>query len=289
MKNRIFMLLLVCNFIAKTEKTFSQSYLSLFGDTSTSWDFLPFIYCDFAISEIANVQGDTILGTKSYKIISGFSGYLREDTMQGKAWFYDTTYNSEYLVMNLSLSVGDSFIFYNQDDIPTSIGVDSVFYANGKKHVRLNAWVMMCNRKEKIFFLEGSGTNAGLNYQRDTYENEAQSYMLCHNKNGVKVAGNVSFEDTCFVYGVGMNQYSADISSIKIFPNPCTEEFSIESKNVSLDNCMLSIYTVLGGLIFSRQLTEERTTINVSNFKSGLYFVVISDSMSIHRKRLIKL
>jgi len=63
---------------------------------------------------------------------------------------------------------------------------------------------------------------------------------------------------------------------IKLWPNPVTENnFNLEIlKN---DGLMMRIFDIRPALLYQEFLTSEQNTIDVSFFKSGLYFVVISD------------
>ena len=118
---------------ATTKNSFCQNYQSLFGDTSTTWEIIPHGYCDFICSQTIIVSGDTTISANNYKIISGLPGFVREDTGQGKAWFYDTNNNTEYLVMDLGLNLGDTFNIYDYFNIANSFIVDSVYYESSKK------------------------------------------------------------------------------------------------------------------------------------------------------------
>ena len=156
-----------------------------------------------------------------------------------------------------------------------------------KKHVRLNAWTIMCSLDEKITFIEGSGTTASFGYQRD-FNGSVSSYMLCQHKNGVKVIGNFLFMDTCYVCTVGIPEYNSDANSVKIFPNPTLNEFNIEMKNTPINNYFLTIYNVLGEKIISQKLIERFTTINVSELQCGVYNIEIGNNFSNNHKKLIR-
>lgn len=288
MKNKIYLLALICSIIAVTEKTFSQTYLSLFGDTSTTWDIILHGYCDAVCSQTIVVNGDTTINANTYKVISGLPGFVREDNIQGKAWFYSTNNNTEYLVMDLSLKLGDTFNLYNWSNDPNPFVVDSVYYVSSKKHVRLNAWTSICSMNEKITFIEGSGTTASLFYQRDLHGNFVTSYMLCQHKNGLKVAGNILFSDSCYICSVGTQEYNSDINSVKIFPNPAIDILSIETRANSLSNFNLTIYNVFGEHVISQPIKSILTDINISNLHRGVYIVKVGDSASNKLQMLLK-
>lgn len=288
MKNKIYILILICFITAATKRSFSQNYLSLFGDTSTTWDIIPHGYCDAVVSETIMVDGDTTIGANTYKVISGLKGFIREDTTQGKAWFYDSYNNTEYLVMDLSLNLGDTFNLYNFSNVANPFLVDSVFYVSSKKHVRLNAWTSICGSEEKITFIEGSGTTASFIYHRVLFGSWVYSYMLCQHKNGVKVAGNNLFMDTCYVYSVGIEEYNSDLIAVKVFPNPTFDELTIETINSSSKNLQFSLFNLLGEKIIFQELANKLSTIDVSSLQKGVFFVVVSDGNSNYIQKVIK-
>jgi len=82
---------------------------------STSW-YIKHEIWDGALIEHLYL-GDTVTkNSKSYHEVvledgtfQGIAGYFREDPSAGKAWFWGIEDASEYLIMDLSLSVGDSF------------------------------------------------------------------------------------------------------------------------------------------------------------------------------------
>lgn len=288
MKFKIFLLTLICILTIKTNKSSAQNYLSLFGNNSTSWDIVFHGYCDAVCSQTITVTGDTTINTVTYKVISGLPGFVREDTVQGKAWFFDTLYNTEYLVMDLGLNPGDNFIIYNYLNIANPMTVDSVYYVNSKKHVRLNAWTTMCALNEKITFIEGSGTTASFHYQRDMNGNYVSSSLLCHHKDGVKVSGNILFNDLCYECSVGISENVLNSIKVNLFPNPANERLTIEIKDFISSNLTLTIYNILGDKVYSLPLAEALTTINISNLNRGIYYTVVSDNNSDRHLKFIK-
>lgn len=280
MTNKIYLLTLVCLLTAKTDKVCAQNYLSLFGDSSTTWDVVLHGFCDAVCSQTITVTGDTTINSDTYKVISGLPGFVREDTVLGKAWFYDTYYDTEFLVMDLGLSLGDSFMIYNYFNEVELFSVDSVYYVSNKKHIRLTAWTDICSLTEKITFIEGSGTTASFAYQRGLNGNSVSSSMLCHHKNGVKVSGNILFNDICYECSVGIGENDETAVDVSIFPNPTYDNLTIKVKGLIWGNLNLTIYDLVGNVIHSQSLTGSMTTINVSDLSTGIYFAVVGSGNS---------
>lgn len=268
-KSKIFLIVL----IAIANHSFAQSYESIFGTESTEWNVILFGACDYIVSHSVLANGDTTIEQNNYKIIEGLGGFLREDTVLGKVWFYNEHLEKEYLVMNLDLNLKDTFDIYNWSGEAIHFTVDSVYYRNDLKHIRINASTIMCSFEERITFIEGSGTTASFNYQGELNGNSVDSYMLCHHKNGEKVAGNILFNDTCSVYGVGIEDKITNQESIKIFPNPASDIIEFDLGNIDFDIISVKIYNALGKPVMKDNIRIGQNQINTSKLDEGIYFI----------------
>lgn len=90
--------------------------------------------------------------------------------------------------------------------------------------------------------------------------------------------------------GVGSN--TNEITSLSIYPNP-SKGFLIVAANNLKDGAAnhYSIYDVTGRLMLEKQLqnaTSFSETIDISEFKSGLYFVEVSSGNSVSRRKIVK-
>ena len=72
-----------------------------------------------------------------------------------------------------------------------------------------------------------------------------------------------------------------------ISPNPAKNKLSIKLTSAS-ENLKLEVFDVLGKLIYKGEITELESSINVSNWKSGVYLVRVSNDKSTQTKRFIK-
>jgi beta-glucanase (GH16 family) len=78
----------------------------------------------------------------------------------------------------------------------------------------------------------------------------------------------------------------SNFSKIKLFPNPVTNELTINSKeNI---NTTAEIYSLLGQKLYSCVLKEENTNIDVSNFQNGIYLVLIISEKGIDTYKVLK-
>ena len=77
-------------------------------------------------------------------------------------------------------------------------------------------------------------------------------------------------------------------SSIKVYPNPAKENFTIELSN--LNSSKVEIFNLIGKLIFTKEVNEKKIQINNYNrFKLGVYFVKVTtkNNNKVYRKKLI--
>jgi hypothetical protein len=70
----------------------------------------------------------------------------------------------------------------------------------------------------------------------------------------------------------GINE-ATNAGGVKLFPNPAENVFAIQVKKY--DNAMVRIFDVTGNEIYNAALNEMNTTVDVSNYASGLYLVKV--------------
>ncbi len=64
--------------------------------------------------------------------------------------------------------------------------------------------------------------------------------------------------------------------SFSVFPNPATDQFIIKNKNQA--NSSFSIYNSVGQKILEEKITSEEQVVNVSQFNSGVYFIIVKEN-----------
>ncbi|HTA83072.1 MAG TPA: T9SS type A sorting domain-containing protein [Bacteroidia bacterium] len=74
---------------------------------------------------------------------------------------------------------------------------------------------------------------------------------------------------------VGINEI-VDNNNTVSFPNPATSELTIKTE--SLEKGVVKVYDIAGQLIEMDELTNNKTVINTSEYKNGMYFYTLSDS-----------
>lgn len=86
---------------------------------------------------------------------------------------------------------------------------------------------------------------------------------------------------------LGINQVSLDNISIKVFPNPASNEINIQN-NTNDTAASIEIYAVNGAKIKSVTTTQSLTTISVSDLQSGVYFVKVTANDGVSNLKFIK-
>lgn len=254
-------------------------FSSIFGNTTTSWEIL-IGACDSWCSYTASTAGDTTISANTYKIVdNSYLGqiFLREDTTQGKVWYYDETDNNEYLLMDLNLVVGDTFgIFNNSNAQMEYFPVDSVYYFNNKKHIRLVNFTDGCFYSDiQVTFIEGVGTNTGLSYESQLYKITG---IICYTRNTTTshLYDNPYYPtyfpvDSC-EYCVTSTKELSTKTKYTIFPNPFIHEINISSDEYLIE---YELYDVLGKLIRTEKTNEYLYSIDTRDLEAGVYILVL--------------
>lgn len=264
---------------------FSQPYLSALNDSTSQWNIVIDGYCDATCTSEFTHESDTIINGNNYSVLKAGANqfiFVREDTTLGKMWYYENQYfQTEYLIMDLSLGLGDTFNIYT-DTNPSPYIVDSVFTFNSRKHVRLSAVLSICSPELKIEFIEGVGTNAGLAYQGKG--NYTPDMLVCYKEDTTVIFQNVMFPNTCFICFVGLEEHKFDF---EVIPNPVEEEIKINF--IHEEFAKIEITDIRGRLIYSYHGLLKEHSISGSHLEQGQYILkVATEDGKFNSKKFIK-
>lgn len=286
MRHYLLLIFLVCSTSIKAQ------FSPIVKTDSVSWTLKHEVW-DRATIESLYLKGSITLNSKIYYSayikdntagFNGLVGYFREDASTGKAWFLGINDTSEYLIMDLSLKVGDSILvkLYGKD-----------------KYAHINEVTIEHNRKvlitdyhlgggfisENLKFIEGIGPNASLLYQLEqTTASKIDTkfgFLVCkaHNNNNLVYAWDP------INLGCG-NLWDNIISAIYkkdilIYPNPTSKMLKIASE----ENLDVSIFDKMGRLV----LTTDKKEIDISDLSDGIYIVRLNyDGKVIKTVEIIK-
>lgn len=277
---------LLLTFLYLSFSTFSlaQSYTSIFGNESTTWK-IPFCNLDqFIITEqISNSEithnsnvykkiGTSYAGGVDYSLNSmNGNGWARENTNEGKAWFVGTIETLggldtvEYLVMDLSLEIGDDFLVYESFGETDLAVVDSIYFNSGFKYVRTT--YQHWNSDEKLTFIEGVGTNYGLSYMHNVYN--LCNCLLSSNQDLLPVYSNNNCLPTA-------DHSEEEIKALTLYPNPAVNSISIS--HIS-NNGTYKILSVLGEEVKQTYFEGKNIQIDISDLRPNIYFIEIDNQI----------
>ena len=304
---------------------FAQPYRSYFGNEYTKWSVLAEIIDAVYTIECASRPDATIViddvtyykfaiidmwpDTWSKNVNDSYFDeyfieskcYLREEQTTGRLYVRTSSDTEEFIVSDMSLQVGDSIRLYVYEDMPFlefDLGtvvyndgipyavVDSVYYADGLKHIHTSAkFEAVGSRYPNLEFIEGIGSNLTpiLNYR---YYSESAWWgmynnILCYENETYwkhfPVFGSI---DICVVVPTGINDIKQ--AEIKVYPSPAEKYIYVDSDSWNKSDIIIT--NILGQVVKDISFEGTRTSIDVADLKSGIYFVKSGDSVVIFVK-----
>jgi hypothetical protein len=293
---------------------FAQPYRSYFGNEYTKWSvFSAVIDADYTMECASRPDATIVLDSVTYYKLAVFkimfpdtwsinvndsyfdryflasNHYLREDQTTGRLYLRTSSDTEEFIVSDMSLKVGDSIRVYDRDDdplpffreclvynddIPYAV-VDSVYYADGLKHIHTSAMFEAPGDYMNLEFIEGIGSNITpiLNYYHSPWG--MYNAILCY-ENETYWKHFFGIIDTCFwVPTAGINDIKQ--AEIKVYPSPAEKYIYVDSD--SRNKYEIIITNILGQVVKDISFEGTRTSIDVADLKSGIYFVKSGDSV----------
>ena len=83
----------------------------------------------------------------------------------------------------------------------------------------------------------------------------------------------------------GINDLNNFVQEICIYPNPASEQLTLEMGNI--ENCRLQIIDITGRSLQQYMIRSDKTVIPLTQFKSGVYFFVIDNGISRKTNKVI--
>jgi len=192
------------------------------------------------------------------------AGKFREDLNTGQLW-YENLYNAERLLMDMSLSVGDTFEVY-MNEWST---VEDVYYRDGRKIIQFDWYSTMW--KENLLFIEGVGRNIGflygdyLFYTSCKYDNDQLVYV---NQNTLFIG--------CFLDPTNVDENIAKKEAFSITQLSGSKQLRITGVNAFNKPIHLKVVNILGNKTFEYTLSNDPDSVDLGHLKNGLYVLVFS-------------
>jgi Secretion system C-terminal sorting domain len=76
-------------------------------------------------------------------------------------------------------------------------------------------------------------------------------------------------------------------SGFNLFPNPASDNITLNFQNSSKNNTFVNIYNVVGELIHSEQLQQDQQKINVADLCNGIYMVEVGSNEGSEKQKLV--
>lgn len=260
-------------------------YTPVFQNDSIVWVIKHEVFDAAEIGEIW--LGNTVtIDSTLYREISdswtGQSGYYREDTATGRVWFRGISDSSEWLIMDLSLALGDTFLvrmgswaYSNQDSIQTTVmKVDTV---QNRKVITLELMYGAGFIYEHLKFIEGIGPNASLIYaiSQDDFPGYGGGLLVCktYRDNDLVYAWNVADPEDCGPF-IGIS--GTDFNWGSVYPNPFTTTVNIKLN--AMVPATVVIYDLLGRpLVNSRFISSIQLDLSDIDDRVLLYKIFSED------------
>ncbi len=280
-----------------------QNYQPVCKVQSISWNYIQSILTidrvhtdSLVITKDTLYEGETYYELFNYCLFDmeedSIPGYLREDTISGKLWYRkDLGLSKEYLIMDLSISVGDTFYFQRLGLDSIEIQADSIYIdSENRKHVLFkdfhrknfneneNGWPIDTDYPE-FEFIEGVGPTASIFYQEiGVIYSEPFLYtiLLCSHKTNQTIYTNEVFSNECRFSSLGISEQKSE-DKIKVYPNPSSNNLKIEFENPNNEKFSFFIYSSSGQIIYSIITQKNIITLEKILKSEGIYFYKLTN------------
>lgn len=272
--------LLLISCLLFLSQSIAQTYIPILNEEQ-QWSLGVDIGWGFA-SSYYHVEGEEIINGTTYKIIvfteTGNPTSCRWREENGVLIELDTNTNTEHILLNFNLEVGDSFNLPEDNE--------SCFYAgSGGWYDRLvvadittefiageDRKVMLMQGYDLQFFsgyeeewIEGIGSTAGISPAGNHFD-WVYRKLVCFENDGETTFFN-GYSQCIYDLGINENLYP----SIVLSPNPVSDVSSINfPSEANIDR--IQIMDISGKILQESKVDSEYYFINALQFRSGLYF-----------------
>jgi len=258
----------------------TAQYQSVIGNNNTSWVMKQWLITVNSVQCITDStwidhSTDTTFQNNTFKPILGISsldrntrvrGFVAEDTVSGEVLFKNMSSDTTiYKIMDMSLSLNDTFMLDFGILGSTPSVVDSVYSLGGKKVIRLDYQESIYNSNGIKFYNYTMIEGVGVNFKGVNNNTPSDAILDTNWRNNS--LNYVAPSDTFLVCNLstGIQEYRSS-RQIKLYPNPASNQLSIDG--ISQGN--FQIFNIEGKLLKSGDISPQ---IDVSDLADGLYFI----------------
>lgn len=112
--------------------------------------------------------------------------------------------------------------------------------------------------------------------------------MVMNNVNLIALPWNVMAYDAC-LYNAISSPLSANESILSVFPNPVNDKLSLHFSEVNHEPALLTVYNLLGEVLFSKNINSIDQELNLSFINQGTYLIEVRVNECILRSKIIKI
>lgn len=243
------------------------------------------------------ISGDTIINNQSYHklfipyvrnylhgssqtILSGYKGCIRQDKVKKLVFIVPPTKNTEEILYDFSLHVGDtlkSFIDPVSGFSNIVISTDSIIIGGSFRKV----WLIDENYDIRI--IEGMGSTYGLLQRTPGHSNDVlNSFTTCFQQNGQSLYTLSPFDCNLITTQILYDKLS---NQIKVYPNPSFGNITVEFDNIDCYN--IQLIDLLGNCILNNYVVNQKK-INLADIRQGIFILrIIDKTNTIINKKII--
>jgi len=303
----------------------AQTYQPMLQD-SNQWNVL-WQLPDFISTEVYSTGNEVSYQGMSFLPIyrdvpsQKFLGFLREDSVNKKVYFYDQfsyptpNLDSERLLYDFDIDVGDTIdIFYraaeNNPMQPIRLVVDSIGIGDRFNDGLLGPFSMppLIDDSARVFNLQPAGPNPSNNSERSITWVEGVGSVAGPMRSGKAGGLFLEYDLVCFHQNEQLEYYSvsnpnldsssdscasivsleaAEKKSYRIYPNPTTESFIIEYNHPIAS---FQIYNAKGQIVYQAQeVKATKLEINLADLPKGIYFIRLQLRETVTSEKIILL
>lgn len=240
----------------------NYSYTNGFGFVDMT--YAQFIHGDSTIGDITYHK----LYRTGYAIATGgggtyfnqFTGLFRQDISNKKVYTFQ--YNADTLLYDFNLSLHDTLLptVLNNQIINYVCYIDSIFVDN---NYRKRFWLSTSGDSAYVALIEGEGSTFGLMIAQLAPPFEAVGTL-----NGF--SDTVHYNQALAFCGITVGILEVtQTGAIKVYPNPTTNNLTIES----LQKSLIEILNIQGQIILKQQIQPGKTDIDTSGLPKGVYIL----------------
>ncbi len=265
---------------------FGQTYKTLL-DNVNEWQFTTCYFGCF--TDVYYTDGDTIVDGKTHKILDGYhyisrTFLLREEVNDKKIYLTKVSPDriDVYLLYDFSLTEGDTIEMLNPiTPFPPEGGyfmLDSIRYRalvdeNEYAHYYFSPTATNTISTDNAIWIEGVGSLSIINAPGGLPDINGAGHLSCFFKDGEGFYTNLDSIKGCEPIHLGLLKPQDGLENIIVY-TPSQSQQCILKNTQKVKS--LAVYTLQGKKIVDFKNTEQQDsiTLDVSQFKSGLYMLV---------------